>query len=255
MKIYYILSILSEEEKKFFFDTVKDLKEPNDIDNIIKTKYYRVNKKTKNTTYNSIILETWLFIKSIWIDYWIFPTEINWVYKQNMVILNDDLYIFNNTDNEWVKISWEKNIYFFTSRYSFWNIFWSFWEELSKINKRFPKLIYPNKNLDYNRHEKIRYIMKIYLKRKELVWNFMLPLMYARNIQSIKTLLILWKKEIWENELLLKKSWATDNWKHITLIDVDSYLLDEQKIDYMFLNTFHLYRNLIHEFILQATMI
>lgn len=235
MKIYYILSILSDEEKKFFLDSISNITKLDDIDYIIKTKYYRVNRKTENTTYNSIILETWLFIKEIWIKYWISPTEISWVYKENMVILKDDLWIFRNNVNEWVKISWEENIYFFTSRYSFWNVFWAFWDELSKINKKFPKLVYPNKDLDFNRHEKSRYIMKSYSKRKEIIGNFMLPLMYTRNIQSIKNLLILWKNVTWEKEILLKKSWATDNWKHITLFNADEYLLSDQKLDYLFL--------------------
>jgi hypothetical protein len=69
MKIYYILSILSDEEKKFFLDSISNITKLDDIDYIIKTKYYRVNRKTENTTYNSIILETWLFIKEIWIKY------------------------------------------------------------------------------------------------------------------------------------------------------------------------------------------
>gem|GEM_PF-5836528 len=66
MKVYYILSVLSNEEKDFFFDSIKLLNNPTDIDEIIKTKYYRVNKETIGTTYNSIILETWIFIKTIW---------------------------------------------------------------------------------------------------------------------------------------------------------------------------------------------
>lgn len=233
MKVYYILSVLSESDKNFFFDSISGLNKPEDIDHIIKTKYYRVNKKTIGTTYNSITLETWIFIKSIWEKYWVSPKEINWVYKQNMVILNDDLWLFKN--NLWEKVSWEENVYFFTSRYSFRNIFWAFWEELSKINKKFPKLIFPNKNFNNVQKEKISFIMNAYKKRKKLIWDFMLPLMYTRNTQSIKNLLQLWKKEVWEENILVKKSWATDNWKHISLINVDEYLENDQKIDYLFL--------------------
>ncbi len=233
MKIYYILSILSVEEKKIFFNSIRDLKQPKDIDELIKTKYYRVNKKTYNTTMNSIILENWIFIKSIWINYWIKPDNINWVYKQNMVILNDDLWLFDNNKRQ--KVSWAKDVYFFTSRYWFMNIFWSFWEEISKVNKKFPKLIFPNKNLINTRKEKIRFIMNIYERRKEIIWDFMLPLMYTRNTDSIKQLLLLWKQEVWINDILIKKSWATDNGKHITILKIDEYLENEQKIDYLFL--------------------
>lgn len=233
MKVYYILSVLSMEEKNLFFDTIKWLNNIEDIDELIKTKYYRVNKVTQGTTMNSIILETWLFIKTIWQEYWIKPSDINWVYKQNMVILNDDLWLFEN--GKWEKVSWWENTYFFTSRYWFMNIFWSFWEELSKINKNFPKLIYPNKNLINTRKEKIRFIMNVYKKRKKIIWNFMLPLMYSRNIESIRNLLLLWKSEFKDNDILIKKSRATDNWKDITLIDINEYLKDDQKLDYLFL--------------------
>jgi len=235
MKVYYILSVLSIEDKNFFFDSIKDIHKPEDVDNIIKTRYYRVNKVTTNTTYNSITLETWMFIKTIWDKYWVSPDQINWIYKENMVILNDDLWLYNSKNNEWNKISWEKNTYFFTSRYSFWNIFWAFFNELSKIHKNFPKLIYPNKNLIYTRKEKIRFIMNAYTKRKKIIGNFMLPLMYTRSTQSIKSLLSLWKNEVWDSDILIKKSRWTDNWKHITLLNVEEYLWNDQKIDYLFL--------------------
>ncbi|MDR2639934.1 MAG: hypothetical protein LBC61_00930 [Candidatus Peribacteria bacterium] len=117
MKVYYILSALSIEEKTFFLDSIKNLKQPTDIDELVKTRYYRVNKKTENTTDNTIILETWMFIKSIWLNYGVSPDKINWVHNQNMAILNDDLWIYDNTKYSWDKISVEENIYFFTSRY------------------------------------------------------------------------------------------------------------------------------------------
>lgn len=232
MKVYYILSILSEQDKKLFFETLDSIKKIEDIDELIKTKYYRVNKPLKWKTMNSIILETWIFIKSIWERYWVNPNDINWVYKQNMIILNDDLWLFEN-DN-WEKISTQENIYFFTSRYNFQNIFWSLWEELLKINKNFPKIIFPNKNLETMKQEKTRYILNVYRKRKEIIWNFMLPLMYTRNISSIKNMLNLWKKEVWTEDILIKKSWWTDNGKHISLIKINEYVNDDQKLEYLF---------------------
>lgn len=235
MKVYYILSTLSSEDKNFFFDSIKGIREVSDIDEIIKTRYYRIDKTTFNTTYNSITLEAWLFIKSIWCNYWVSPENINWIYKQNMVILNNDLWIYNEIDLNWDRISTEENIYFFASRFSSWNVFWSFFEELSKINKYFPKLIFPNKDLTYTRQEKITFIMNTYEKREEMIGNFMLPLLYNRSKEAIKWLLLLWKQEIWEKRILLKKSWWTDNGKHITLLDVDEYINNDQKLDYLFL--------------------
>jgi len=234
MKVYYILSVLSNEEKDFFFDSIKLLNNPTDIDEIIKTKYYRVNKETIGTTYNSIILETWIFIKTIWEKFWIHPKDINWVYKQNMVIINEDLFLFQN--NEWKKVSWEESIYFFTSRYWFNNIFWSLWEEIASKNKFFPKIIFPNKDLRVfkNSNDKIKYIINIYNKREKIVWNFMLPLMYSRNIQSIWSLLLLWKDITWEDFVLVKKSCGTDNWKHITLLNINNYLNNDQMLEYIY---------------------
>ncbi len=244
MKAYYILSVLSVEDKNFFFDTIKDINSPDDIDAIIKRKYYRVDKKTVNTTYNSITLETWLFIKQIWLRYDISPNQINWVYRQNMVILNDDLWLSNWVWKWWEKVSWEKDTYFFTSRYSFRASFWAAWDKISQHNPLYPKLVFPNKEITLNKKEKIRFIVNAYEKREEIIGDFMLPLLYTRNTGSIRDLLNLWKQEVGSTNSVMKKSWATDNGKHITWINVDECINNDQKLDYLFLK----YISRINEF-------
>ncbi len=231
MKFYYILSAISQKDYMFFMDSISDIQNKWDINDLIKDKYYRVDVRTENTTYNSLILEAWMFIKKVWEDYDIPPNKINWVYKNNMVILNEDLWLF---DKQWIKIS-EKNTYFCTSRNSFTNPFWVLWDKVSVINENFPRLIYPNKDLKNLKQEKTAHITNIYELRSELIWNFMLPLMYSRNTYSIQQLFKLWLDVTGEKFMLLKKSSHTDNGKHITLVDTEKYVWDDQMLEYMFL--------------------
>lgn len=234
MTVYYLLFYLNEYEKNFFFRTISNISSIDDIDNLIKNHYYRVWKPydSNNITMNTFILETWIFLKEIWIKYWVKPNEINWIYLDNLVILNDDLWLFKN--NNWLKVSDNENTYFFTSRYPFYNPFWFLWEKLSKINKNFPKLICPNKELDsYYRDDKINYIINVYERREEILWNFMLSLFKIKWIDDIKRVFELWKKVTWTDNTVLKGAWGTDNWKHIKLLNINELLVRKDMLDYI----------------------
>ena len=234
MKFYYLLSFLNTNDENYFIESIKYLKSPEDIDKLIKNKYYRVYKKIDSSiTHNSFILETWVFIKYVWENYNIQPSEINWIYWDNLVIQNEDLYVFKD---EWTKISIEENIYFCTSRFNFSSSFWHLFEKISNINPKFPKLFFPNKNLINNKNDdKIKYIINIYENRKELVGDFMLPLFHVNSIYNIKNILILWKQLTNKNEVVLKWSWRTDNWKNIKILKIDEYIKNDNLLDYLYM--------------------
>lgn len=105
MKAYYLLSGFPEKDKKFFFESIKEVQHPDDFDTLIATKFYRVNQKTVNTTNSSLVLETWLFLKSIWQLYNIAPSEITWIYKNNLTIVNDDLWMYHASTDTWEQMS------------------------------------------------------------------------------------------------------------------------------------------------------
>jgi hypothetical protein len=154
------------------------------------------------------------------------------------------LYIQNWNNLEEIKNNW-KTI-FCTSRYDFYNPFWFLWEKLSKINDKFPKLLYPNKKLDnyYKSNDKIWFIMNIYDKREELIWDFMISLFKFKSTSDIKWVLELRKNKTWKDNLVLKLSWWSDNWKHIQLIDINEYLDRQDLLEYIKLK----YINFINEY-------
>ncbi len=246
MKIYYLLYVLNDFERDFFFKTIKNIDNIENIDNLIKNNYYRVwySYDNKVITNNSIILEAWIFIKYIWQKYDIKPDNITWINKENLVILNESLFIQKLDWLEEIKNDWKS--LFLTSRYDFYNPFWFLWEKISKINEKFPKLLYPNKKLNnyYRSNDKIWFIMNIYEKREELIWDFMISLFKFKSANDIKWILELRKNKTGKDNLVLKLSWWSDNWKHIQLINIDEYLNRHDLIEYIQLK----YINSINEY-------
>lgn len=245
MKVYYLLYVLNEADRKFFFKSIKSIKSINDIDYLIKDNYYRVwqDYDSSIVTNSTIILEAWLFIKYLWKNYNIKPNNIIWLFDENLVILNETLFIQNWSDC--FEVLNDSKTIFCTSRYDFYNPFWFLWEKITKIKKWFPKLIYPNKKLDnyYKSNDKIGFIINIYEDRKELIWDFMISLFKSKTDETIKWILNLWKNKTKKDNLVIKLSWWTDNWKYIKLIDINQYIKESDKIDYIKQN----YLNFVNE--------
>jgi len=235
MKIYYFLYLLSDSDIKFLFRTINGLKSYNDIDELIKNNFYRVwfNYNSDIVTNSTIILEIWLFIKYIWKKYWVKPDEINWIMWDNLVIINETLWL--SRDNNLIEIENSWKCLFFLSRYDFYNPFWFLWQKISTINKKFPKLIYPNKNLDnyYRANDKLMFIINIYENRKELIWDFMISLFKVKWTIDIKNVLNLRKSVTWKDNVVLKMAWWTDNGKHIQLIDINEYVSRQDLLEYL----------------------
>lgn len=235
MNIYYFCHF-NIKYKNFFEETIKKLSSYNDIDNKISDNFMLRGDTSTYKWFNDwFLFEALLFIKYIWKKYWVKPLEIKWLYKNNMVILNEDLYV--DYDWKWESTYW-KDTYFFTSRMFYDDIFWSFWDKLSSLDNKFAKLVSTNKNISSTRIEKLTQIMNIYEDREKLIWDFMLPLMYQKSLNDISNILNLWKDKTKKDDLVIKWSYWVDNWKLIKLIKISDYIWIDEKLEYLYLKFF-----------------
>jgi len=235
MNIYYICQF-DNSYKDEFFDNINSFNSFKDIDSFIDENFYIYNRDNNKKYNNWFLLEAYLFIQYIWKNKWVEPGKIKWLFWENMVILNDDLFVFYN----WIyESTYWKNTYFFTSRGAFDDIFWSFWDKISQKDKKFAKLISTNKSLWYTRIEKLTHIMNMYEKRDKLLWDFMLPLINKKSIYDIEMLLKLWNDVTGTSEAVIKWSYGVDNWNFIKLVNIDEYLWKDDKIEYLCLKFFN----------------
>jgi len=235
MNIYYLCGF-SLSEKNNFEKTLLIMSSYEDVDKYIDENFVIFWRDNLGKHKSWFIFEAYLFVKYMWKEHWVKPSEIKWLYNSNMVILNDDLYVFYNWKYE---STYWKNTYFFTSRGAFDDVFWTFWDKISSRDDKYARLISTNKDLEYKRIEKITHIMNMYEKREELLWDFMLPLMKSKSLYDIWKLLELWVKVTWKVEVVMKWSHWVDNWELIKLIDINDYLWVDDRLEYLYLKFFN----------------
>ena len=229
MKIYYIISRMSYLMHSEFQEILNWLHNGTDLDYYLSDFYYNkiLNSKRIDIRAGSIYHEL-IFLKYIKEKKDISYRDVNWIYKEEMVILNEDLFIYK--DNNWKKINDEK-IHIMAIKIASNNPFWFLLDKLPNI-----KISFANKRKNYRlKWDKLEHLIDIYWKRKEYIWDFMLPLYANRSLEWIKRIFLLWKEITWKNTFILKWSYLSDNWRDIKLIEVDKIIEREDLLDYVYI--------------------
>lgn len=229
MKIYYVISRMSYSMYLEFQEILDWLNNWSDLNYYLSDIYYKkiLNSKKIDIRAGSIYHEL-IFLKYIKDRKGISYKDINWIYNEEMVILNESLFIYKN--NNWKKVNDEK-ILIMAIKLASNNPFWFLLEKLPNI-----KVSFANKHKNYIlKWDKLEHIIDIYWKRKKYIWDFMLPLYKNRSLEWIKKILLLWKNITWKNIFILKWSYLSDNWKDIKLIEVDKVIEREDLLDYIYI--------------------
>lgn len=230
MKIYYFLNDVSKDDFLYFLDKIDLLKNWISTDYIIDNYFYKVWEKNGKDTINK-----WFFVEALkFIDF------LSYKYKENnksilkkIVWVNNNInfFIYNNSiylHKIWNKNLWYKKVnywydtYFVTSRDWWLNPFFLSLYKLSNINKKL-HIIRPNKRewWIYN-DDKINNIIKIFDKKEDLVWSFIIPYIVDLNYNSVYVFLKEIEKKLWRY-VVFKKN-ASQFWNWIKMVDIKNYL-------------------------------
>lgn len=223
MKVYYFLNNLLKEDYNFFLNKVFLVKGVSDIDNIISKYYHKIWEKNELRTQKAAFMEAFMFLKVYlkekkW-DIW----DIEWVYKKNFLINNEDFYEENNY--EWSKVVWD--IWLVTSRDSFNNSFFNYFKKLSEFNSRY-KIFKIHFWKSFLFEDKINFLSKILENRKKYIWQIIIPFIMKKEVKDIYFLLLFINNNLWKKFILKNSIWAT--WNNIKAIDFKDTWIDSKEL-------------------------
>lgn len=234
MKAYYFLNDISYANYYYFIDKLKLLRSWKTCDQIINEYFYKIWENNNWRINFWFFLDAICFIDVIKDKYGITYDEvlnnIEWVhYNKNFYIYNEAIYE-STIDWKYNKISLKEDVYFATSRDIWLNPFFLLLYKLSEINKNL-FVIRPNKRewWIYN-DDKISNISKLYLDRKNLVWDVLVPFILKTDINSIIKFIKEVKNRLW-NYAVIKKN-SSEFWNGVKMLNLSNYKTEES-CDYL----------------------
>ncbi len=211
-KIFYFLDIwITQEDYNFFIDKIFLLSKGVSVKDIIDKFYYKIWEDNWWKINKSFFLEAITFIdyakKELDIE---FP-DITWVYKENFLLSNSELYIFDENELNEIDI---KNTYFVNIRYPWFNhifrIFTQLWWTALWVNHRW----------DWIYNDKIFCISKLYKgDLKKYVGDVIIPFINNFNESTIKVLYNFINANFSTNKIVLKKSFW-EMWNGVKAVDL-----------------------------------
>lgn len=224
-KCYFFLYNLNDyDDFLFSLEKARMIKKSSDFDMIMekyyKKKWQKKSGRISNTTFPEMLMFIKFYLKNIGNS----VDEIEFVYEKNFFIFNEQIYEeINNT----YKLVDYKDIYFATTRDMWYNPFFQYLRVLEQKKK--VNILRRNLKFDRFYDQNIYYFSLMYNKRKDYLWDFIIPLVMNSSVEKIRILL----KSI--KELLWTKVWLVPN-----LIDPNKVLdiFDMSKLDDSIIKTF-----------------
>lgn len=218
-KIFYFLDIwITKEDYDFFLHKLTLVSEGIPVINIIDKYYYKIGQDNNGRINKSFFLEAMVFIdyskKELKIDL----SDIVWVYKENFLLLNYDLYIFDSNYFEKIDI---KKSYFVNIRYPWFShifrIFKQLWGTALWINHRW----------DWIYNDKLFCISQLYQwKLSDYVWNIIIPVINNFSQENIEMLYKIIFDNFSTKKIVLKKSFG-EMWNGVKAIDLSTTSIDK----------------------------
>jgi len=214
---------------EMFNEILEWIKDGIDIDFYMSYEYYKSILSTKWINIKSwSIYHELVFIKYVKKKYNIDLNEINWIYKEDLVIFNEELLLYK--DWKWKKIN-DEPIHIVSVKLWFDNPFWYLLKKLPNVKAKFTNN-YDNYQL---RWDKLDFIIDIYDEREKYIWDFMLPSYVNRSLGFIQRILLLRKEKTWKDNVVIKQSYLSDNWKDIKLLKIDDFVNRNDLLDYLYI--------------------
>ena len=216
MKVYFFLSNLSESDYDYFLDKLQFINSQSDIEAILEKYTHKIWESPKWRTHRAAFVEALVFLKYILSNKKDKIYDIEWVYKKNFLIFNQDIY---EDTQDWWKVIQDKTL-FVTTRDTFKHPFFHYiW--LGKVNKNIT-LIKPNYNKVSHLNDKTYFIWKIWEKRKQYVWDIVIPFAMNTKIGSIQRIFNFVKINI-GNKCVIKNNFGVE-WKMVRALDLNTLL-------------------------------
>lgn len=232
MKIYYFLNNISLENFNLFLSKFNQIKSWLNVNDIINKDYSKVWLYKKDQIWDANFLEALSFIEFIAkkhnLTYNQVLDNISWIYDNNFLIYNEEIYISDK--NTYSKIDTiNQKVYFVTSRDSFTSPFFLILNSISKINKNIKVVKFNNRIEKWPYNDKAYYISKLYKYREKIIGDIIFPFLQNNNSKNIRVLFEFIKWVIWNKVMLKKNFW--DMWIWLKAIDLDD--LPEDRIEYI----------------------
>ncbi|NVP17782.1 hypothetical protein HUU51_03625 [Candidatus Gracilibacteria bacterium] len=200
-KFIYFLDIgITEKDYDFFLDKIKLISNDISVKDIINTYYYKLGEDNTGRINKSFFLEAMTFIDYLNSELEIELKDIQWVYKENFLLLNKDFYVFNEKFFQKIDI---KNTYFVNIRYPWFSHIFRIFNQLGGntlgINHRW----------DWNYNDKIFCISKLYKGNlKEYVGDIIIPFINTFSKENINILYNFIYDNFGTKKIVLKKSFG-----------------------------------------------
>jgi len=232
MKVYFFLADMNLNDYNFLLEKFKLIDKVSDIKGIISNNYCKIwNKNKDGKTRNTTFLEFMVFVEYFLSKLWGNIEDINFVWRENFFIFNEDIYIYKN--NNFIKIKEES--LFMTSRDLWSNLFFWFLSDFSLKNNKI-KVLKPNFKRDWTYNDKLYFMNKLYTTRKSSIWDIIIPFFMDSTEEVLKSFFIKVNSMLWK-KVIIKKSFG-DMWKTVRALDLWNWL-DISNIKQTFFNNRH----------------